>query len=116
MERKRAARARHSFLLLLVSVEKRSGTRGRIRPVIAAGIFSGLRLSVREVDLIGWFREERVAGAVLTQGGDPLPPDVRRRIIERLTQTLCRHLPADVARRLHVQVRHVRPRQNSAAI
>lgn len=115
MERKRAAHSRHSFLLLLVSVEKRSGVSGRIRPVVAAGIFSGLWLSVREVDFIGWFRDERVAGAVLTQGAHPLAPDVSRRISQRLTQTLCEHVPSDVARRLHVRVLQLRPTRNSSA-
>ena len=31
-------------------------------------MFSGLALSVREVDFIGWYRKERIAAAVLTQG------------------------------------------------
>ena len=115
VERKRAARSRQSLLLLLVSIKKRSGVRGPIRPVLAASIFSGLWLGVREVDFIGWFREGRVAGAVLTQGADPLAPDVSHRISQRLTETLRGRVPADVARRLHVRVLQLRPTRNSSA-
>ena len=114
VERKRAARSRRSFLLLLVSIKKRSGVSGPIRPVVAASILSGLWLGVREVDFIGWFREGRVAGAVLTQGADPLAPDVSRRISQRLTETLRGRVPADVARRLHVRVLQLRPTRNTS--
>ncbi len=114
VERKRAERSRRSFLLLLVSVKRRSGVSGPIRPVVATSIFAGLWLGVREVDFIGWFREGRVAGAVLTQGADPLAPDVVRRISQRLAETLRERVPADVARRLHVRVLQLRPTRNSS--
>jgi hypothetical protein len=114
VERKRAGRSRRSFLLLLVSIKKRSGVSGPIRPVVATSIFSGLWLGVREVDFIGWFREGRVAGAVLTQGADPLAPDVARRISQRLTETLRVRVTADVARRLRVRVLQLRPTRNSS--
>jgi hypothetical protein len=115
LERKRAARSRRSFLLLLVSVEQQPGVSGPIPPVVAASIFSALRLSVREVDFIGWFREDHVAGAVLTQGAHPPAPDVSRRIGQRITETLCRRVPSGVAGRLQVRVLQLRPPQNSSA-
>jgi hypothetical protein len=115
VERKRAASSRRSFLLLLVSIKKRSGVSRPIRPVVATSIFAGLWLGVREVDFIGWFREGRVAGAVLTQGADPIAPDVSRRISQRLTETLRGRVPAHVARRLHVRVLQLRPNQNSSS-
>jgi hypothetical protein len=114
VERKRSERSRRSFLLLLVSIKKRSGVSGPIRPAVGTSIFSGLWLGVREVDFIGWFREGRVAGAVLTQGADPIAPDVSRRISQRLTETLRGRVPANVARRLHVRVLQLRPTRNSS--
>ena len=114
VERKRAASSRRSFLLLLVSIKKRSGVSGPIRPVVATSIFSGLWLGVREVDFIGWFREGRVAGAVLTQGADPIAPDVSRRIGQRLTETLRRRVPGHMAHRVRVRVLQLRPIQNSS--
>ena len=114
VERKRAASSRRSFLLLLISIKKRSGVSGPIRPVVATSIFSGLWLGVREVDFIGWFREGRIAGAVLTQGADPLAPEVSRRISQRLTETLRGRVPADVARRVQVRVLQLRSTHNSS--
>ena len=115
VERKRAARSRRSFLLLLVSVKNQPGVSGPIPPAVAASIFAGLWLGVREVDFIGWFREPCIAGAVLTQGDYPPAPDVSRRIGQRITETLCERVSSDVARRLHVRVLQMRPPQNSSA-
>ena len=115
LERKRAARSRRSCLLLLVSVKEQPGVSGPISPVAADGIFSGLWLGVREVDLIGWFREERVVGAILAQGAHPPAPDISRRIGQRITETLRGCVPSDVAGRLQVRVLQLRPPQSSSA-
>ena len=77
--------------------------------MVAARIFAGLWHCVREVDFVGWFREDRVAGAVLTQGADPPAPDVPLRISHRITGILSERVPAAVARRLHVRVLQLRP-------
>jgi hypothetical protein len=104
IERKRAARASRSFLLLLVSLRKVPGQDLTINAKAASRLFSGLALSVREVDFIGWYRQERVAGAVLTQGlGIPEPAAVRA-IGERVTQVLGRSLSTRDAQRLQVRV------------
>ena len=113
IERKRAKRSRRTFLLLLVDVKRQRGMSSRIPPVVAARIFAGLWHCVREVDFVGWFREDRVAGAVLTQGADPPAPDVPLRISHRITGILSERVPAPVARRLHVRVLQLRPAQKS---
>jgi len=113
VERKRGGRSRRSCLLLLISMKKQPGMSGRIPPVVAARIFSGLWQGVREVDVVGWFRENRVAGAVLTQGADPPAPDVPRRIGHRITEILNERVPAPAARRLHVRVLQLRPAQKN---
>jgi hypothetical protein len=64
------------------------------------------------VDFIGWFREERVAGAILTQGAQAPDPEVSRQIGQRITETLCGRVPADIAGRLQVRVLQLRPPQN----
>ncbi|MCA1563317.1 MAG: hypothetical protein LC804_24715 [Acidobacteria bacterium] len=96
-------------------MKKQPDEGGLIPPVVAAGIFSGLSLGVREVDFIGWFREERVVGAILTQGAHPLAPDIWRRIGQRITETLRGCVPSDVAGRLQVRVLQLRPPQSSSA-
>jgi hypothetical protein len=105
IERKRAMRASRSFLLLLVSLRRDADANVTINPRSASRLFAGLALSVREVDFIGWYREERIAGAVLTQGvATPEPSAVVRRITERVTQVLGQHLPGNESRRLQVRV------------
>ncbi len=104
IERKRAARASRSFLLLLVSLRKEPGLSVTITAKAASRLFSGLALAVREVDFIGWYRQERVAGAVLTQGlGMPEPAAVRA-IAERVTRVLGQRLSRREAQRLRVRV------------
>jgi hypothetical protein len=104
IERKRAARASRSFLLLLVSLRKEPGSSVTINTKSASRLFSGLALSVREVDFIGWYRQERVAAAVLTQGlGNPDPTAVGA-IRERVTQVLGQRLSRAEAQRLQVRV------------
>lgn len=113
VERKRAAQSHRSFLLVLVTLKKPRGTYDRISRIVAAGIFSGLALSVREVDFIGWFRQERVAAAVLTQGADAPASDGLGAIVQRISETLSGHVPADVAQDLQVRVLQLRPRRES---
>jgi hypothetical protein len=104
IERKRAARASRSFLLLLVSLRKDMRQGATINAKAASQLFSGLALSVREVDFIGWYRQERVAGAVLTQGLETPEPAAVRAIGERVTQVLGSRLSRRDAHRLQVRV------------
>jgi len=115
VERKRASRWRRGFLLLLVSLKQQPGASSRISPAVAAKIFAGMWLGVREVDFIGWFRKERVAGAVLMQGARSPEAEVSSRVGQRITETLCRSVPKDIACRLRVRVVQVRPRKRDSA-
>ncbi len=107
-ERRRAERSSRAILLLLVSVKKQPLTRDHIPGAVAPNIFCGLWASVREVDFIGWFREDRIAGVILTQGAQPLLPDVPSRIGQRTAHVLLQHVPSTVADRLHVRVLQLR--------
>jgi hypothetical protein len=118
IERNRGERSRRSSLLVLVNLRRHPDMRPQdcsptMTPSVAAKIFAGLSLCVREVDFVGWHRENRVAGAVLAQGTDTPDADVTRRISQRVTEVVGENLPAQVARRLHVRLVHLRPRQKS---
>jgi hypothetical protein len=76
--------------------------------MLAAKLFSGLWRCLRETDLVGWYREDRVAGAVLTQVEDGLRSEATRAARERIGTALCQDLSADVARRLRVRVYQLR--------
>ena len=106
IERKRSERSGCPFLLLLVDLKEQSGVSVRIDPMVALTLFSALWLCLRETDCVGWYREERVAGAVLTELGDRRPTEVCRLVGQRVSGVLCEGLPSNVAHRLHVRVYH----------
>jgi hypothetical protein len=68
VDRSRARRSRRSLYLLLVFLRESRGRRAQLTDATAAALFRGLGESVREVDLVGWYQEGRVAAAVLSQG------------------------------------------------
>src|SRR5207249_3846912 len=94
IERKRSERSGCPFLLLLVALKEQSGVTVRIDPMVAPKLFSALWLCLRETDCIGWYREERVAGAVLTERGDRHPTEVCRLIGQRVSGVLSEGHPA----------------------
>ena len=106
IERTRANQSACSFLLVLVSFKRHPGSNIHIAPSVSAALFSGLGLCVREVDFVGWFREDRVAGAVLAQG-ETSTIDLTRLIRKRVTEVLCDRLPFDLRQRLQVRVVHL---------
>jgi len=108
IERKRAARAHRPVLLLLLDLRDQPATGPRIDPTLATRLFSSLWRCLRETDVVGWYREERVAGAVLTQVDDGPRSEVTRVTRERVRTALCQDLSADVARRLRVRVYQLR--------
>jgi hypothetical protein len=104
IERKRARRSNCSLFLLLVRFKGNSGSGLEIPPALAALLFSGLGLCVREIDFVGWHREGRIAGAVLAQGHTEPNPRAVTRIFERVTAVLRGRLPLSGDRILDVRV------------
>jgi hypothetical protein len=103
IERKRSERSSRPFLLLLVDLEDRSGSNGFIDPAVAAKLFEGLGQCVRETDFVGWFREGRVAGAVLTQYSNLARTDVAAVVDERVREVLSSSVPIQIARSLRMR-------------
>src|SRR5438128_9964494 len=88
IERKRSERSGHPFLLLLVDLKEQEGAKASLDSMVANNLFSNLRLCLRETDFVGWYREERVAGAVLIELGDRRPTEVSRLIGQRVSERL----------------------------
>ena len=101
VERERFERSNRPFVLVLIQHE--SGSTERIEPALAAKVFESLARSLRETDVIGWYREDRVVGAILTHLGEAPLADVSSQMPERITSTLRTHLPR-VAHRLNVRL------------
>src|SRR5712691_10453871 len=98
IERKRSERSGCPFLLLLIDLKEQGGASARLDSMVANNLFSYLWLCLRETDCVGWYHEERVAGAVLTELGDRRPTEASRLIGQRVSERLYARLPSGVAR------------------
>jgi hypothetical protein len=104
IERKRSELSSRSFLLLLVDLKKQGTLDVGIDKASAVQLFAALSLCLRETDFVGWYRESRVAGAVLTQHADTGGSDLPDTVLQRITGALGEGLPANVVGRLQVRV------------
>ena len=104
VERKRARRSGRPFLLLFVDLDPRPATGVRIDHRDALRLFSALWGCLRETDIVGWYRQHRVAGVLLPDVGEGEGADVGRIMSERIGGVLGEILPSEVARRLQVRV------------
>lgn len=103
LERRRSERSGRS-LLLLVDLVDRPGADGRFDPQVASKLFSELWRCLRETDFAGWYRNERVAGVVMTEFGVVSDADAAHSVGRRIGGRLRERLPSHVARRLRVRV------------
>jgi len=104
VERARADRANRPLQLLIAALEPVPGKPAPISRATAARLFAGLRLSLRETDIVGWYRQDRVAGAVLSEHADRPGRVVETVIRERVGNALRRRLPSGAARSLQVDI------------
>jgi len=116
-ERKRSERSGRPFVLLLVNLKQEPGRKERIDPTVARELFSGLWASLRETDFIGWYREDRVAGALLVEFQDGPRREVSRMIHQRVSAGIRERLSTNFAGRLQVRAREERfgPPRNDVA-
>ena len=103
LERKRAGRSGRPFLLLLVDLKKTLDD-PEMGADAANWVFSGLAASLRDTDFVGWYREGRVAGAVLAQLSDAGDSDIAQIVRDRVQEKLLAHVPASIAHRLQTRV------------
>ena len=109
VERKRSARSGRPFLLLLVEFKKPPKEKLDMDPNVATTLLTGLALSLRETDVMGWYRECRVVGAVLPQVTGGPRPEGSRLVRQRVVKALREGFSPDVARRFQVHVYQLRP-------
>jgi hypothetical protein len=92
VDRRRAQRSTRSLVLVLVTVRRSDGRCARFTDATADVLFGILSACVREVDVVGWYREGYVIAAVLPQGTDALP-STPRLVTQRLLPALRQPLP-----------------------
>jgi hypothetical protein len=104
LERARAERSGRPFFLLLVSLRERPGMNRHVWASVSDAVFAGLGDCLRDGDFLGWYRDRRVAGAVLTQGPEVPSQDASGRIVGRVAGVLAAGLPAAVAASLRIRI------------
>jgi hypothetical protein len=102
-DRRRIARAERSVFLVLASMRQEPGRNAPLADETAAALLAGLTDSVREVDFVGWYREGRLAGAVLPQAAGAAG-ELGGTIAKRIITSINKFLSADEAGRLRVRV------------
>ena len=91
LERRRARRSMRSLAVILVGKKKSDQRRAPLTPQQSAEVFDVLGRSVREVDLIGWYRDGVTAAAVVTLSVGA-PADVTAQLQHRVAQCLSAEL------------------------
>lgn len=108
----RARRSKQPVRLLFASLEPFPGQPVALGSASAARLFKGLTLALRGTDVMGWYRQDRVAGAVLSAHGDGSTSGIDGTAIEqRVGSRLRQCLPSRVARALRVHVMELGPRR-----
>jgi hypothetical protein len=103
IERKRSEASMRPFLLLLVEFEQSLASAAYVDRDVAGGIFSALASSLRDTDVIGWYREDRIAGAVLTDLDDTqgVAPE---QITDRVRRVVKDNVPVKLASLVQVRI------------
>jgi hypothetical protein len=104
VEYKRFARSRRPFVLALIEEATVAPEPPRIRPAVSRSVFAALSHSLRETDVIGWYREDRVVGAVLTHLGDRPLTEVSRLMTGKITRAVNEESSRRSVQRLDVKI------------
>jgi len=113
VHQRRAERSNRPFLLLLIDMKPERGLPAHIPPAVARKLFVGLWRALREADVIGWYRQELIAGAVLTELPRGTALEATRAVEERVAAALSVDLPAAIGRQIQVRVCQIQPRLTS---
>jgi hypothetical protein len=104
VEHKRFERSQRPFVLALIEHAAASPEPQPLDDAVSAKVFAALVGSLRETDVIGWYRESSVVGALLTHLGDGPLADVSRLMSAKIAQALRNGLTERVAERLAVKL------------
>jgi len=94
-ESNRSKRSGHGYHILLVYRTDVHGAVARMDSDVASGVLDALARSLRETDYIGWYREDCIAGGVLTVVGQDSIGDVHERVQQRLKEILQANVDGD---------------------
>ena len=104
IETRRSERSNRPFLLLLIDLKQEPGTDTTIDSTAAARLFEGLSQCLRETDFVGWYLEQQIVGAVLTQFEGGSGTEFAQVVRQRLRAVLRGTVASDPFRRLQLRV------------
>jgi hypothetical protein len=73
-------------------------------------MFEGLRQSLRDTDVTGWYRQDHTVGAMLRERADAPESETSVSVERRVCDGLRHRLPAKIAGTLRVRVVQLGPR------
>ena len=110
LHRRRSQRSERPFVLVLVELKEHSTSQTRIEHGIARRLFSGLCTALRDSDVIGWYQDGYIAGALLTDVARGTWPHISGVITQRVESTLAAAVPSSITERLQVRVCQIQPK------
>jgi len=90
MERRRSARTRKSFVLMLLDMGEHSPSKDRRTGM--RKVLSTMSLALRETDVVGWYREDAVVGVMFTEIALNDQSAIPATLMSRVGATLKQHL------------------------
>jgi lipopolysaccharide/colanic/teichoic acid biosynthesis glycosyltransferase len=108
MERKRTARSRKPFLLMLLDTN--TGVPRHQSVSVLAEVLSALALSTRETDVTGWYKDGAVVGVMFTEIGIADHNSIARTMLARVNDTLRSLLPLEQFNQINISF-HLFPEQ-----
>lgn len=105
IERRRAHLSGRPFLLLLIDVKQSAPE--ALDDRTAREIFTALGSCLRETDFVGWYRQGRVAGGVLTQHAGTVASEMVDLVSRRVRAALADTLSPGLTDRIQVRVYQV---------
>jgi len=103
-ESKRSERSGRFCQILLVYWTDAQGGIVQMDSNVAKTVIAASSRSLRETDYIGWYRDGRIVGAVLTVLAQELMPQVSTHLQPRLAENIRAKLGAEEISRLRIQV------------
>ena len=104
IEYKRFGRSKRPFVLALIEEATAAPEPPRMGPAVSTTVLAALAHALRETDVIGWYREGRVVGALLTHLGNRPLDEVSRLMSGKITQALNEGVSGRSADRLAVKI------------
>lgn len=104
LERKRSDRSSNPMVVIFLELSRLRNDTGQLDPVVKDSVFSALSSCLRETDIIGWKKNEKVAAALLTELGAADRTGVVRAIREKLFKSFVTSLPEGLIRQVIMTV------------